>query len=184
MGRRVPGPWPVPTPPPTVTVEREPQTQGPKDPGERVHLEKQLAQDPGTQDVPDITSGMGARLVQVLETTDPVGPADARPVEAADTAAPGPAPEPRSQVGAPAPKEPPVRVQDELVTLRQAMENHLPHLTIEALRMARKKDPDFPWHVEKQGQQMMYRASDLLKWERNRVKSTSGTRWEDDIDFS
>ncbi|MEU5430782.1 pRL2-11 [Streptomyces olivoreticuli] len=169
---------------PTVTVEREPQTQGPKDPGERVHLEKQPAQDPETQDVPDITSGLGPRLVQVLEAADTAGPAGATPGEAAATAAPDPAPAPQSRAGAPAPKEPAARAQDELVTLRQAMEKHLPHLTIEALRMARKKDPDFPGHVEKQGQQMLYRASDLVKWERNRVNSPTSTRWEDDIDFS
>ncbi|MFI0742468.1 pRL2-11 [Streptomyces sp. NPDC021100] len=166
---------------PTVTVERETQTQGPKDAGEGVHLEKQPTRDQETQEVFDITSAAGPRRSQALEAADS---ASATPAEAADAPAPAPAPEHRGQAGAPAGEKPAAQTAEELVTLRQAMEQHLPHLTIEALRMARKKDPDFPEHIDKKGQQMLYRASDLVKWERNRVKSPSSARWEDGIDFS
>ncbi|MGW1976660.1 pRL2-11 [Streptomyces sp. NPDC001889] len=101
------------------------------------------------------------------------------------------APEPPAPVAAPAaePSSPAEQGPDDagtgLVTLRQAQEDHFPHLTLAALRKARTDDPDFPNNRDKRGTQMLYRVEDLQAWARNRPKARPApTGWEEGIDFS
>ncbi|WP_199550309.1 pRL2-11 [Streptomyces sp. N35] len=70
---------------------------------------------------------------------------------------------------------------EELLGLRAIQEKHLPGITLAALRRARADDPEFPPGVEKRGAEMLYRASDLIRWERNRPRNPIRTI-EDDPD--
>ncbi|MER5886938.1 DUF87 domain-containing protein [Streptomyces sp. NPDC001941] len=64
---------------------------------------------------------------------------------------------------------------DQVVGLRQAAEHHLPGITLAALRFARANDPAFPAPAAKRGAELLYRASDLKKWARNRPRAATGT---------
>ncbi|MFJ4865997.1 pRL2-11 [Streptomyces sp. NPDC088748] len=64
---------------------------------------------------------------------------------------------------------------DQVVGLRQAAEDHLPGITLAALRFARANDPAFPDSVEKRGAELLYRVGDLKKWARNRPRAATGT---------
>ncbi|MGW6744815.1 pRL2-11 [Streptomyces sp. NPDC055025] len=64
---------------------------------------------------------------------------------------------------------------DAVVGLRTAQHDHLPEITLAALRWARANDPDFPGPVDKRGAELLYRARDLKKWARNRPRAASGT---------
>ena len=44
-------------------------------------------------------------------------------------------------------------------------------MTIEVLRKARQRDPEFPQTVGREGTAMLYRIEDLLRWARNRPKA-------------
>ncbi|MEU0698129.1 hypothetical protein ABZ349_29690 [Streptomyces niveus] len=58
-----------------------------------------------------------------------------------------------------------------MVGLRKAHEDHLPELTLAALRWARANDPDFPAHFDKRGAELLYHVRDLKRWVRNRPHS-------------
>ncbi|MGW7410017.1 pRL2-11 [Streptomyces sp. NPDC054833] len=73
---------------------------------------------------------------------------------------------------APAPAADP---DDALVGLRKAHQDHLPQITLAALRYARANDPEFPRPVAKRGAEFLYRVGDLKKWARNRPRAASGT---------
>ncbi|MFE6497327.1 hypothetical protein [Streptomyces sp. NPDC057748] len=62
-----------------------------------------------------------------------------------------------------------------MVGLRRAQQDHLPALTLDALRRARADDPDFPDAVDKRGAELLYRVGDLKRWARNRPGGASGT---------
>ncbi|AEM88744.1 hypothetical protein [Streptomyces violaceusniger] len=64
---------------------------------------------------------------------------------------------------------------DALVGLRKAHQDHLPKITLAALRYARANDPDFPDPVDKRGAELLYRAGDLKTWACNRPRAASGT---------
>ncbi|MGK5543373.1 helicase HerA domain-containing protein [Streptomyces sp. URMC 127] len=75
------------------------------------------------------------------------------------------------------PSEPstaPEKPADELLGLRQAQLKHLPSITLTTLRWARANDPDFPKSAGKKGTELLYRASDLKRWARNRPRATEG----------
>ncbi|MET8770916.1 pRL2-11 [Streptomyces sp. NPDC004658] len=157
---------------PSVTLDKAERTQGPRDPAHPVLLGKHPTQDPGTQGISDKTTEVGLGRTQ---DGSPGPDIAAGPAEGAD-AGPSRLAEPDFEALAePAAPE----AGDALVTLREAQQEHLPQLTLEALRMARKKDPDFPASAGKKGQQMLYRVSDLLKWERNRITASSAAVEED-----
>ncbi|MFD9428089.1 MULTISPECIES: hypothetical protein [unclassified Streptomyces] len=61
------------------------------------------------------------------------------------------------------------------VGLREAAEDHLPGITLAALRFARAKDPAFPGSSGKRGAELLYRAGDLKKWARNRPRAVTST---------
>ncbi|OKK05329.1 pRL2-11 [Streptomyces sp. CB02488] len=86
------------------------------------------------------------------------------PTPAADPAVPPPS--------NPAPAPDP---DNAVVGLRKAQQDHLPEITLAALRWARANDPDFPGSVDKRGTELLYRASDLKKWARNRPRGAVGT---------
>ncbi|MFI1377727.1 hypothetical protein ACH4UY_37835 [Streptomyces longwoodensis] len=106
---------------------------------------------------------------------------------------PGPAPEPtpatasdvlaeawRTTPPAQASELPPAHTpaadpDDALIGLRKAHQDHLPTITLAALRYARANDPDFPDPVDKRGAELLYRVGDLKKWARNRPRAASGT---------
>ncbi|MER6916698.1 DUF87 domain-containing protein [Streptomyces sp. NPDC000594] len=76
----------------------------------------------------------------------------------------------------PAPPAPPgVEPGDVAVGLRTAQQNHLPGITLAALRWARANDPDFPPTVGKRGAEFLYHPGDLKKWARNRPRGTADT---------
>ncbi|MEW1724732.1 DUF87 domain-containing protein [Streptomyces sp. NPDC093109] len=60
---------------------------------------------------------------------------------------------------------------DAVVGLRKAQQDHLPEITLAALRWARANDPDFPSSVDKRGAELLYRVGDLKKWARNRPRA-------------
>ncbi|MGW8779796.1 hypothetical protein ACWGNM_17290 [Streptomyces sp. NPDC055796] len=62
-----------------------------------------------------------------------------------------------------------------MVGLRKAQQDHLPEITLAALRRARADDPDFPAPVDKRGIEHLYRVGDLKKWARNRPRAATGT---------
>jgi len=62
-----------------------------------------------------------------------------------------------------------------VVGLRKAQQDHLPNLTLAALRWARANDPDFPDPVGKRGAELLYRVGDLKRWARNRPRAAVGT---------
>ncbi|MFF7903785.1 helicase HerA domain-containing protein [Streptomyces sp. NPDC007920] len=64
---------------------------------------------------------------------------------------------------------------DAMVGLRKAQQDHLPELTLAALRWARANDPDFPASIDKRGAELLYRIGDLKKWVRNRPRGAAGT---------
>ncbi|GAA0898097.1 MULTISPECIES: pRL2-11 [Streptomyces violaceusniger group] len=81
---------------------------------------------------------------------------------------------------APAPEPPPAAPlapapDDAVVGLRTAQAEHLPQLTLAALRWARANDPDFPASVDKQGTELLYRVGDLKRWARNRPRGAIGS---------
>lgn len=47
----------------------------------------------------------------------------------------------------------------------------LSEVTLEAARVARKRDPEFPQPVGKRGTELLYRPGDLTRWERNRPRA-------------
>jgi hypothetical protein len=49
------------------------------------------------------------------------------------------------------------------VGLRKAQAEHLPQLTLAALRRARANDPDFPASLDKRGAELRYRVGDLKR---------------------
>ncbi len=64
---------------------------------------------------------------------------------------------------APPAKPAPVDNDDQPVGLREALEHHLPDITIAALRYARANDRTFPGPVDKRGAELLYRLGDLKK---------------------
>ncbi|MFJ8676794.1 pRL2-11 [Streptomyces sp. NPDC093589] len=158
---------------PRVTLEKVRQTQGPRDPGDGVHQGKPSPEDPATQDIADITTDLGPARTQVPHAAPAVSAASLQGRPGAPTPVTGGPAERSSSTS-----------QEEPLTLREAQESLFPHLTLEALRMARKKDPDFPENADAKGQQMRYWESDLRKWERNRIASANSTPFEEGIDFS
>ncbi|MFI6530713.1 helicase HerA domain-containing protein [Streptomyces uncialis] len=62
---------------------------------------------------------------------------------------------------------------DAAVGLRKAQQNHLPGITLAALRWARANNPDFPKPVGKRGAELLYRVGDLKKWARNRPRAAT-----------
>ncbi|MFI5945525.1 pRL2-11 [Streptomyces uncialis] len=64
---------------------------------------------------------------------------------------------------------------DQAVGLRQAHQNHLPDITVAALRTARADDRTFPKPAGKRGAELLYRVGDLKKWARNRPRAATGT---------
>ncbi|MFG2394978.1 helicase HerA domain-containing protein [Streptomyces lavendulae] len=63
---------------------------------------------------------------------------------------------------------------DAVVGLRKAQQDHLPEITLAALRRARADDPDFPAPVQR-GNTHLYRVGDLKRWARNRPRGAAGT---------
>ncbi|MFE2561268.1 helicase HerA domain-containing protein [Streptomyces sp. NPDC059352] len=63
---------------------------------------------------------------------------------------------------------------DAVVGLRKAQQDHLPGITLAALRRARADDPDFPAPVHR-GNEHLFRVGDLKKWARNRPRGATGT---------
>lgn len=61
---------------------------------------------------------------------------------------------------------------DAVVPLRKAQQDHLPEITLAALRRARADDPDFPAPVER-GSTHLFRVGDLKKWARNRPRAAT-----------
>jgi hypothetical protein len=59
----------------------------------------------------------------------------------------------------------------ELTGLREAVENGIVPISLAALRWARANDPEFPEAKGKRGQEMLYPAEDLIRWERNRERN-------------
>ncbi|MFI9311077.1 pRL2-11 [Streptomyces triculaminicus] len=154
-----------------VTLERVAVPQRPSTPAEPGYLGKHASLAPGDPEISEISAGLGHGTPQAVPQAAAGGlemtaaaeePASRAEAEDPDGAALRPVAAARS-------KNP-----QQLVTLRKAQEEILPQLTVEALRTARKRDPDFPPHEGRDGQQMLYRVEDLLKWERNRVKSGTG----------
>ncbi|MER6064982.1 hypothetical protein ABT167_28210 [Streptomyces sp. NPDC001792] len=47
--------------------------------------------------------------------------------------------------------------------LRKAQAQHLPHLTLAALRRARANDPDFPASLDQRGAELRYRVGGLKR---------------------
>ncbi|WP_069772168.1 helicase HerA domain-containing protein [Streptomyces sp. LUP30] len=64
---------------------------------------------------------------------------------------------------------------DAVVGLRKAQQDHLPEITLAALRWARANDPDFPGSVGKRGAELLYRVGDLKRWARNRPRGAIGS---------
>ncbi|WP_327169971.1 helicase HerA domain-containing protein [Streptomyces subrutilus] len=95
-------------------------------------------------------------------------PADPHPGFA--TATP---PTPTQAPAVPAPTADPD--DDAVVGLRKAQQDHLPEITLAALRRARADDPDFPDPADKRGIEHLYRVGDLKKWARNRPRAATGT---------
>ncbi|MFE7840819.1 hypothetical protein ACFU53_33630 [Streptomyces sp. NPDC057474] len=58
---------------------------------------------------------------------------------------------------------------------RVSKQNHLPDITLAALRSARANDPSFPGPAGKRGAELLYRVGDLKRWARNRPRAASGT---------
>lgn len=83
--------------------------------------------------------------------------------------APAEAPEP------PTDAPPALDPDDAAVGLRKAQGDHLPELTLAALRWARANDPDFPAPVDKRGAELLYRVGDLKRWARHRARAATGT---------
>ncbi|PIB05111.1 MULTISPECIES: pRL2-11 [Streptomyces] len=69
----------------------------------------------------------------------------------------------------------PAPVNDQAVGLRQAHEEHLPEITVAALRYARANDRSFPAPAGKRGAELLYRVGDLKRWARNRPRSAVGS---------
>ena len=61
------------------------------------------------------------------------------------------------------------------VGLRQAQEQHLPDITLAALRWARANDPDFPPPAGQRGAELLYHLTDLKRWARNRPRGGTPT---------
>ncbi|MEU9189441.1 DUF87 domain-containing protein [Streptomyces sp. NPDC048484] len=76
---------------------------------------------------------------------------------------------------APLPATPAAADDDQAVGLREAHQHHLPDITVAALRYARANDRTFPKPVDKRGTELLYRASDLKRWARNRPRAATGT---------
>ncbi|MFD7555496.1 hypothetical protein ACFV9E_13310 [Streptomyces sp. NPDC059835] len=58
--------------------------------------------------------------------------------------------------------------------MRKAQQDHLPGITLAALRRARADDPDFPAPVHR-GHEHLFRVGDLKRWARNRPRGAAGT---------
>jgi hypothetical protein len=71
---------------------------------------------------------------------------------------PAPTEWPNGRCRAPAPAP-----DDAIVGLRKAQAEHLPQLTLAALRRARANDPDFPASLDKRGAELRYRVGDLKR---------------------
>ncbi|WP_236246972.1 helicase HerA domain-containing protein [Streptomyces sp. CC210A] len=87
---------------------------------------------------------------------------------------PTPAADPGDTTAPPAPGPTPATDPDDAVVgLREAYENHLKEAvaSLDAMRWARAKDPDFPSSVDKRGAELLYRVGDLKKWARNRPRA-------------
>ncbi|MGW1093205.1 hypothetical protein ACWD4L_45285 [Streptomyces sp. NPDC002596] len=78
---------------------------------------------------------------------------------------------------APPPADVPAAVDldDAVVGLRKAHQDHPPELTLAALRWARANDPDFPKTRGERGAEHLYRVGDLKRWARNRPRAVVGT---------
>ncbi|WP_431983842.1 pRL2-11 [Streptomyces qinglanensis] len=140
---------------PEVTLEKVSTPQPSSPPGEPLlHEEKEDHSPPGSQSEPDATP-----------------PALQKP--SCEPAAGGSEVPPRGRPAAAALPETASSEEDqeEPVGLREAQEKYLPHLTIEALRTARKDDPEFPQPTGKKGNQLLYLPSVLMKWANNRPKA-------------
>ncbi|GGX46229.1 pRL2-11 [Streptomyces noursei] len=167
--------------PPAVTLEKLSTPQTPSPPENSLHLAKQAPNPPDPQNETDKTPQLGESVPQL---SDEAVAQSARPAQD-EGAEPGATHE-RQTAGTPGapPPHDAEAAGEELVGLREALEKHLPHLTIEGLRSARKDDPEFPDPAGRKGNQLLYRPTDLLKWARNRPKSQGDSTWHDDIDFS
>ncbi|MFF4179441.1 helicase HerA domain-containing protein [Streptomyces sp. NPDC001750] len=138
-------------------------------------LQKQAAPTAPTADLLADPWSLSAPEPPPASATDPAADRDAladawsltppTPAPAADTTVPPPA------NPAPAPVPDP---DDAVVGLRKAQQDHLPEITLAALRWARANDPDFPGSVDKRGAELLYRVGDLKKWARNRPRGAVG----------
>ncbi|MEU6212716.1 pRL2-11 [Streptomyces sp. NPDC047023] len=95
----------------------------------------------------------------------------------ADGHNPAPAPASAAASAASTTSSPPAPAvdDDQAVGLREAVERHLPGITLAALHFARANDPTFPDLVDKRGAAFLYRVGDLKKWARNRPRAATGT---------
>ncbi|MGA5134471.1 pRL2-11 [Streptomyces blastmyceticus] len=101
-----------------------------------------------------------AAAIPAATTAAPPGTRNPKTAPASPTAPTGTEP--------PAPAEAPA---DEMVGLRQAQQKYLPDITLTTLRWARANDPDFPDATGKRGAELLYQASDLRRWARNRPRA-------------
>ncbi|MEU6019354.1 hypothetical protein ABZ826_36790 [Streptomyces sp. NPDC047515] len=105
----------------------------------------------------------------------PPAPKELTLADAWSTKPPAPLADPGSPAATSPAKEAPA-VDDLVVGLREAFENHLPGVaSLHSLRTARAKDPTFPGSADKRGAELLYRVGDLKRWARNRPRAGSGT---------
>ncbi|WP_030853857.1 pRL2-11 [Streptomyces griseus] len=109
-------------------------------------------------------------------TTDPAADRDLL-ADAWGLTPPTPTPAPAADTVPPANPAPATDPEDAVVGLREAYENHLKEAvaSLDAMRWARAKDPDFPGSVDKRGAELLHRVGDLKKWARNRPRAATGT---------
>ncbi|MGW1439856.1 helicase HerA domain-containing protein [Streptomyces griseus] len=116
--------------------------------------------------------GLGAEPLPPADTPAAGTQGLTPPGDPGDVAADTPATPPAIPAPAAAPAADP---DDKVVGLRTAQQDHLPGITLAALRWARANDPDFPAPAGKRGAELLYRVRDLKKWARNRPRATTGT---------
>lgn len=105
-------------------------------------------------------------------------PADPTPTQPppADTVPQALPAEPADTAPTATPPSDPVAGDDgQAVGLRAAHEQHLPDITLAALRFARANDSTFPAPADQRGAELLYRVGDLRRWARNRPRGAVGT---------